>query len=55
MLEGAQGVGKSSALQIIGGEYFAEQHESATNPKAFAEILQGKQTPAFVPLPVKLQ
>lgn len=42
VLEGAQGVGKSSALQIIGGEWFAEQHESATNPKAFAEILQGK-------------
>lgn len=42
VLEGAQGVGKSTALQIIGGPYFAEQHESATNPKAFAEILQGK-------------
>jgi predicted P-loop ATPase len=42
ILEGVQGVGKSSALQIIGGPWFAEQHESATNPKAFAEILQGK-------------
>lgn len=42
VLEGSQGVGKSTALQIIGGEWFAEQHESATNPKAFAEILQGK-------------
>jgi putative DNA primase/helicase len=42
VLEGAQGVGKSTALQVIGGEWFAEQHESATNPKAFAEILQGK-------------
>ena len=42
VLEGAQGVGKSTAMQIIGGEWFAEQHESATNPKAFAEILQGK-------------
>lgn len=42
VLEGAQGVGKSQALGIIGGEWFAEQHESATNPKAFAEILQGK-------------
>lgn len=42
VLEGAQGVGKSTALQIIGGDWFAEQHESATNPKAFAEILQGK-------------
>jgi len=29
-------------LQIIGGDWFAEQHESATNPKGFAEILQGK-------------
>ncbi len=42
ILEGDQGVGKSTALQIIGGDWFAEQHESATNPKAFAEILQGK-------------
>ena len=42
VLEGAQGAGKSTALQIIGGDWFAEQHESATNPKAFAEILQGK-------------
>lgn len=42
VLEGAQGVGKSTAMQIIGGDWFAEQHESATNPKAFAEILQGK-------------
>lgn len=42
VLEGPQGVGKSTALQIIGGDHFAEQHESATNPKAFAEILQGK-------------
>ena len=42
VLEGAQGVGKSTALQIVGGPWFAEQHESATNPKAFAEILQGK-------------
>lgn len=42
VLEGPQGVGKSTALQIIGGAWFAEQHESATNPRAFAEILQGK-------------
>lgn len=42
VLEGPQGAGKSSALQTIGGPHFAEQHESATNPKAFAEILQGK-------------
>lgn len=42
VLEGAQGAGKSTALHIIGGEWFTEQHESAANPKAFAEILQGK-------------
>jgi len=42
VLEGAQGLGKSQALAIIGGEWFGEQHESATNAKAFAEVLQGK-------------
>lgn len=42
VMEGAQGAGKSTALQIMGGDWFAEQHESATNPKAFSEILQGK-------------
>lgn len=42
VLEGKQGVGKSSALAAIGGAWYAEQHESATDPKAFAEILQGK-------------
>lgn len=42
VLEGAQGIGKSQALQAIGGDWFAEMHESATNPKGFAEILQGK-------------
>lgn len=42
VLEGAQGVGKSTAMNIVGGEWFAEQHESATDPKAFAEILLGK-------------
>lgn len=42
VIEGPQGAGKSTALQIIGGEWFAEQHESAVNPKGFAEILQGK-------------
>jgi predicted P-loop ATPase len=41
VLEGSQGTGKSSALRIIGGEWFCEQHESATNAKAFAEIIQG--------------
>lgn len=42
IIEGGQGVGKSTALKIIGGDWYAEQHESATNAKAFAEILQGK-------------
>lgn len=42
VLEGAQGIYKSTSLSIIGGEWFAEQHESAADPKAFAEILQGK-------------
>lgn len=42
VLEGLQGKGKSSAAQIIGGEWYAAQHESPTNSRAFAEILQGK-------------
>jgi predicted P-loop ATPase len=42
VLEGTQGKGKSSALQVIGGEWYAAQHESAMNPRAFAEVLQGK-------------
>lgn len=42
VLEGEQGIGKSQALHIVGGGWFTEQHESAKNPKAFAEILQGK-------------
>lgn len=42
VLEGSQGVGKSTAIALIGGAWYAEQHESATNAKAFAEILQGK-------------
>lgn len=41
IIEGPQGVGKSLALRTIAGEWFAEQHESATNPKAFLEIIQG--------------
>lgn len=42
VLEGSQGIGKSLSLQIIGGDWFTEQHESAANPKAFSEIIQGK-------------
>lgn len=43
VLEGAQGLYKSSVLlALVGHGYYTEQHESATNAKAFAEILQGK-------------
>ena len=41
VLEGPQGIRKSSALRVIGGEWFTEQHESATG-KGFFEVLQGK-------------
>jgi putative DNA primase/helicase len=42
VLEGPQGIRKSSALSIIGGAYFAEMDESVSNYRAFAEQLQGK-------------
>lgn len=42
VLEGGQGQFKSSCLAAIADPWFAEQHESAQNPKAFAEVLQGK-------------
>jgi putative DNA primase/helicase len=42
VIEGPQGYLKSTALSIIGGEWYAEQHESASNPRAFAEVLVGK-------------
>lgn len=42
VLEGHQGTKKSSALRVIGGDWFVEQHEAATNAKAFAENIQGK-------------
>ena len=41
VLEGDEGVGKSTVLQIIAGEWFTEQHESLMNPKAFFEVIQG--------------
>lgn len=41
VLEGAQGVGKSTALRIIGGEYFTEAHESVMS-KDFYIAMQGK-------------
>lgn len=42
ILEGGQGMGKSTVANIIGGDWFAEQHESATEPVKFALILAGK-------------
>lgn len=42
VFEGSQGTGKSTALNIIGGDWFTEQQESAQDSKKFAEILQGK-------------
>jgi putative DNA primase/helicase len=41
ILEGAQGKRKSTALDAIGGEYFAEAHDAVTN-KDFYINLQGK-------------
>jgi predicted P-loop ATPase len=40
VLEGAQGVGKSSALKIIGGKWFAECHESVLT-KDWYGVLDG--------------
>jgi putative DNA primase/helicase len=41
-LEGPQGIRKSSALRVIGGSWFTEQHENANDHKRFSEILEGK-------------
>ncbi len=41
VFEGPQGIRKSSALRVIGGDWFTEQHESVTG-KGFYEVLQGK-------------
>lgn len=41
VLEGPQGSRKSSALRVIGGSWFCEQHENVTG-RAFFEVLQGK-------------
>lgn len=41
VLEGEQGIRKSSALREIGGKWFVEQHEAITG-KGFYEVLQGK-------------
>ena len=42
ILEGGQGLGKSSALSIIGGKWYAIATASVSDPKAFAETLRGK-------------
>jgi predicted P-loop ATPase len=41
ILEGGQGVGKSTALQVLGGQWFTECHESITS-KDFFGVLNGK-------------
>jgi putative DNA primase/helicase len=41
VFEGGQGIGKTSALRILGGAYYAQAHESVTH-KDFFEGLQGK-------------
>lgn len=41
VFEGAQGVGKSQAMRILGGKWFTEAHENVTN-KDFFQTLQGK-------------
>lgn len=41
VLEGPQGAGKSSALRVIGGRFFAEASESP-HSKDFYQVLQGK-------------
>lgn len=40
VLEGGQGVGKSTSLRILGGKWFTECHESVTS-KDFYGVLQG--------------
>lgn len=40
VLEGGQGAGKSTALSILGGQWFVECHESVTS-KDFYGVLQG--------------
>lgn len=42
ILEGKQGAGKSHALHIIGGDWYAEQNTSVRDPQKFAENIQGK-------------
>lgn len=41
ILEGSQGAGKSSSMELLGGDWFAVQHEQVTG-KGFYEILEGK-------------
>lgn len=41
ILEGSQGVGKTTALEIIGGEFYGAMHETITS-KDFLQNLEGK-------------
>lgn len=41
VFEGAQGIGKTSALRVLGGEHYALSHESVTS-KDFFQALRGK-------------
>ncbi|MGE0521268.1 MAG: VapE domain-containing protein [Reyranella sp.] len=41
VLEGSQGVGKTTALEVLGGEFYSEMHESITS-KDFLQNLEGK-------------
>lgn len=41
ILEGAQGIGKTKVLRLIGGDWYTEAHESVTN-KDFFMALNGK-------------
>ena len=41
VLEGSQGIGKSTGLEILGGPWYAEMHEEITG-KDFLQALEGK-------------
>ena len=41
IFEGQQGIGKSQALRILGGDWFTECHEQMTS-KDFFQVIQGK-------------
>lgn len=41
VLEGSQGIGKSTGLEVLGGQWYAEMHEEITG-KDFLQALEGK-------------